>query len=80
VGNAARKVFRLPGEAMETDDGENPGTNQLRMVFDKINGYNYVYKTAASNQFVQFAGFDKKYSATTANGGFPKNANNINSS
>jgi hypothetical protein len=50
------------------------------MVFDKINGDNYVYKTASSNQFVQFAGFDKKYSATTAHGGFSKNANNINSS
>lgn len=80
MGNAARKVFRLPGEAIEADDGANPGTNQLRMVFDKINGDNYVYKTASSNQFVQFAGFDKKYSATTAHGGFSKNANNINSS
>jgi hypothetical protein len=73
-------VFKLPGEAQETKEGDNAGTNQLRMVFDKINGDNYVYKTSSANQFAQFSSLDKKYSTITANGGFPRNANNINPS
>lgn len=45
------------------------------MVFDKINGDNYVYKTPSAQQFVQLSAFDKKFSATTAQGGFSRNTN-----